>query len=98
MLYASEEGQLEWYDVMIPISGTMELDEAGGESLYWIRSVPADIELEAVNDYDGEMRTLSLDIVFDMDIKVWNEETVQVLTDAYALSRNLIPQYERMSA
>lgn len=98
VLYASEEGQLEWYDVMIPVSGTMELDEAGGESLYWIRSVPADIELEAVNDYDGEMRTLSLDIVFDMDIRVWNEETVQILTDAYALSRNLIPQYERMSA
>lgn len=98
VLYASEEGQPEWYDGMIPVSGTMELDEAGGESLYWIRSAPADIELEAVNDYDGEMRTLSLDLVFDMDIKVWREESVQVLTDAYALSRNLIPQHERMSA
>ena len=76
VLYAGEEGSLEWFDVMVPVSGAMELDEAVGESLYWIRTGAADIELEAVNDYDGEMRTISLDIVFDMDIKVWNEETV----------------------
>ena len=31
-----------------------------------------------------------------MDVKIWNEESVQVLTDAYALDRNLKPQYERM--
>lgn len=98
VLYASEEGQLEWYDVMIPVSGSMDMDDAAAESLYWIRTGTADIELEAVNDYDGEMRTISLDIVFDMDIKVWREETVQVLTDAYALNRRLIPKYEPMSA
>lgn len=98
VLYASEEGQLEWFDAMLPITGAMELDEAEGQSLCWIRATPSDIELEAINDYDGEMRTLSLDIVFDMDVKVWNEASVQVLTDAYALSRNLIPQYEKMSA
>lgn len=96
VLYASEEGQPEWYDITVPINGMMDVEEAEGQSLDWIKAVPSEIELEAAADYDGEMRTLHLDIVFDMDVKIWNEESVQVLTDAYALDRNLKPQYERM--
>ncbi|MCM1282994.1 MAG: DUF3794 domain-containing protein [Muribaculaceae bacterium] len=97
MLYGAEDGQLVWYEAMVPFSGAMEC-EGEEQSLCWVRTTPAEIELEAVNDYDGEMRALSLDMVFDMDIKVWNEAKVPVLTDAYALKRRLILKRQWMKA
>ena len=92
LLYAGEDGQLVWFGTMVPFSGVMDCGELDGQSLYWIRTTPLEIELEAVNDYDGEMRALALDMVFDVDMKIWKEEKVPVLTDAYAMSRNLVPE------
>lgn len=98
VLYASLEGQMEWYETMVPISGTMDCENAQPQSLYWISSRVTDIELETGNDYDGEPRTLSLDMNFDVDIKIWKEEEVEILSDAYSLRENLIPETAPMSA
>ena len=98
VLYMSPEGQMEWYETMVPVSGTVDCENAQPQSLYWISSRVTDIELEAVNDFDGELRTLSLDMNFDVDIKIWREEEVVILSDAYSLSQNLIPETAPMSA
>jgi LysM repeat protein len=96
VLYSSQEGQMEWYESMVPFTGVMDCEMGGQKPLCWISSRPADTELEVISDTDGEMRSLSLDMTFDVDIKVWSEEEVQVLSDVYSLSRNLIPQTAKM--
>ena len=96
VLYSSLEGQLEWYDAMVPFSGTMDCEGADAQSLYWIVITPADIELEAAADYDGEMRSLHLDMVFDVSLKVWEEKEETILSDIYALNKHLVPEKEIM--
>ena len=96
VLYSSLEGQLEWYDAMVPFSGTMDCEGADAQSLYWIVITPADIELEAAADYDGEMRSLHLDMVFDVSLKVWEEKEETILSDIYALNKHLVPEKETM--
>ncbi len=98
VLYTSPEGQMEWYESMVPMSGTMDCENAQPQSLYWISSRITDTELEAANDYDGEQRNLVLDMNFDVDIKIWREEEVEILSDAYSLGQNLIPETAPMSA
>lgn len=98
VLYSSVEGQMEWYESMVPFSGIMDCEISGQQPLYWICSKPGDVEMEVVSDYDGEMRSLSLDMTFDVDIKIWNEEEVEILSDAYSLRKNLIPQTSQMCA
>ncbi|MCH5332603.1 MAG: DUF3794 domain-containing protein [Agathobacter sp.] len=98
LLYAAEDGQLVWFETMVPFSGTMECAAQEEQSLCWSCISPAEIVLEAINDYDGEPRTLSLDMTFEVDQKVWNEAKVSVLTDAYALKKKLNIQRQRMSA
>lgn len=98
MLYGAEDGQLLWYEMMVPFSGSMEGEAQEDQSLCWIRVTPAEIDLEAVGDYDGELRALTLDMVFELDMKVWNEAKVAVLTDAYALNGKLVLQRQWMSA
>jgi hypothetical protein len=97
VLYQSTEGTGEWYETTVPFSEMLDVTVAGEEPLYWVTSRLSDRELEAIGDGDGEMRSLGLDFAFDVDIKVWNEEDVEVLTDAYALDRSLIPRYVPMN-
>lgn len=92
VLYTSPEGQMEWYESMVPVSGIMDCENASPQALYWISSRAADTELEAVGDTDGELRTLSLDMNFDVDIKIWHEEEIEILSDVYALGQNLVPE------
>lgn len=98
VLYLSAEGQMEWYETMTPFMGSMDCKNPGGQPLFWIRTTPSDMELELVGDFDGEMRSLSLDMTFDVDIKIWREEEMEILSDVYSLSSNLIPQRKRMSS
>ncbi len=49
------------------------------------------MELEVKPDYDGEERILVLEIALDMDIRVWCEETLELLRDIYSLGKNVIP-------
>ena len=50
-LKAVFEGQLEWYESMVPFAGTMDCEAAGQQTLCWIRVQPSDMEIETVNDY-----------------------------------------------
>lgn len=91
VLYNSMEGQLEWFETMVPISESMECETDVQQPLYWIHLIPTETLLEAAEDYDGEMRTLQMDIVFNVDIKVWKEEQVMALSDIYSLRETLVP-------
>jgi hypothetical protein len=97
VLYQSTEGTGEWYETTVPFSEALDAVVEGEEPLYWVTGSLADWEIEVIGDRDGEMRSFGLDFAFDVDIKVWNEEDVEVLTDAYALDRKLLPRYVPMN-
>ena len=46
-------------------------------------------ELEAKTDYDGEERMLALDLQLHIYLRIWKEETMEILEDAYSLKKNL---------
>jgi LysM repeat protein len=91
VLYDSAEGQLEWFETMVPVTESMDCEVDTQQPLYWITATPMETTLEASEDYDGEMRTFQMDQVFDIDIKVWKEEEVKMLSDVYSLKETLIP-------
>ena len=53
-------------------------------------------QVEAENDYDGELRQLSIEAALAVDGKVWSEETVEVLNDMYSVSCPVKPVFENM--
>ncbi len=91
VLYNSVEGQLEWFETMVPVAESMDCETDATQPLYWITVTPMETTLEAAEDYDGEMRTFRMDVVFDVDIKVWKEEEVMILSDVYSLKETLVP-------
>lgn len=93
VLYSEEEEgeRLQWYETTVPLSCGTDCEEDGNECIYRIRAVPVSMELEVKPDYDGEERILVLEIALDMDIRVWCEETLELLWDIYSLGKNVIP-------
>ena len=55
-----------------------------------VKLVHRDMELQP--DSDGEMREISVDAVMELDIRLYEEEQVELLGDLYALDREAVPE------
>lgn len=92
VLYSEEEEErLQWYETTVPLSCNAGCETGGIESVYRIGIVPLSMELEVKPDYDGEERILVLELALEMDIRVWQEENMELLQDIYSLKKNVSP-------
>ncbi|MGN0350580.1 MAG: SPOCS domain-containing protein [Roseburia sp.] len=89
-----EEARIQWYETSVALEGHIECPGLGNEEVFHVTSVPNTIELEIKPDYDGEERILVLEIVLDLDIKVWRESRIEVLEDLYSLKKEITPKCE----
>lgn len=94
VLYQEEEetDRVQWYETVIPLDCGVECD-AGTEAdiIYKVKAGPASMELEVKPDYDGEERVLVLELVMNLDIRVWKEQEISMLEDVYSLKQEIIP-------
>lgn len=98
ILYETEEGQCEWYDTMSEFSGNLSLGGNEDNQIWWVNLEPAQIQLWAETDFDGEQRQIGMELVFDVQIKGWKEQRIPVLADLYSLKENVLPVYSREKA
>ena len=82
------------YETIIPFSG--EIDCMGCDenmiSQVDISITERDIEVKA--DEDGEDRIFNLEIVLGLDMRVYSEEDIQLLTDVYSTKEKIVPEYK----
>lgn len=94
VLYQEEEetDRVQWYETVIPLDCGVECD-AGTEAdiIYKVKARTASMELEVKPDYDGEERVLVLELVMNLDIRVWKEQEISMLEDVYSLKQEIIP-------
>ena len=94
VLYQEEEetDRIQWYETVIPLDCGVECD-AGTEAdiIYKVKARPASMELEVKPDYDGEERVLVLELVMNLDIRIWKEQEISMLEDVYSLKKEIIP-------
>lgn len=92
-IYAGEDGQMpvQCMEESIPFSGEVELDESVEEMIPFITVRLVHKDMEVNPDSDGEMREISLDVVMELDMRLYEEEEVELLSDLYALDREILP-------
>lgn len=73
VLYSSPEGKMEWYETMVPFSESIEGGMTGTQPICWVHCQTKEYEVEPAEDYDGEMRALSLNLSMDVEMKLWEE-------------------------
>ena len=87
-----ENTPIQWIEETVPFSGEVELAESveGMVPSIAVRLVHKD--LEAKPDYDGEMRQLDLDAVLELDMKLYEEKVLELVSDLYATDREIALQ------
>lgn len=84
-----EEAPVQWLEESIPFTGELDLAEASEEMVPSVSVHLIHRDIEAKPDYDGEMRELDVDAVLELDMKLYREESMELLSDLYSTNREL---------
>lgn len=83
----------QWVEREIPFAGTMDIPDVTEDMYPEITVHMAHCQMEEQPDFDGENRSISLDVVLELDIKLYEEETLQMVSDVYSPAKELEPEY-----
>lgn len=85
----SEEKGVQIFSTTIPISGSLDCQGCRDDLISDIRFQVSQQDLEIHEDYDGERRVISLEMVLDLYIKLYQEEKTEILDDCYGLRKEV---------
>ena len=97
IMYAGEddENKLEYYETELPFSG---LVDCSGSNETMVDNIVCNIlskTLDVKPDADGEERVIDLEVVLDLDIKAFEEEELEAISDVYSPKRELVPTFDQ---
>ena len=91
-----EEHSIRTFETKVPFAGTIECDGLMERMIPDVYFEIGQQELDVRPDFDGEQRVLGLDMVLDFSMKIYKEETVEMLTDAYGVGCRLSMEQKEM--
>lgn len=84
-----EEAPMRHYEAVLPFNGMIECHGCSEAMFADIDYAIGHKELEIRPDFDGEERVVGLELVLDLDIKLYEEETVELLSDVYGVTKEV---------
>ena len=84
-----ENRPVMWYEAKIPFSGVLDCQGLRERMVDDITCQIGHKELEVKADTDGEERIVGLEIVLDLDMKIYEEEQTEILSDIYGVTREM---------
>lgn len=91
VVYEGEgEGEvIQWIEESLPFSGDVEVQGADSDMIPAVSVRLVHKGIEEKPDYDGEMRELHVDGVMELDIRLYEEQELELLEDLYATNREI---------
>jgi len=92
-MYEGEEEEIEprYFEVSRPIDGVLEVPECADNMTLCVDWEPEQAQIEVRSDYDGEERLIGLDMELKLFIKLYRDEELSVVADAYGLREVMEP-------
>lgn len=96
LLYHGEEDNipLQYVEWQLPFQTQLPCSECKEEMIGSIGYRVLSKNIETKPDADGETRILSIETGLELDLKVYEEEQLQILDDVYHWKKELLPQYK----
>ncbi len=93
-LYTPQGGEsgVQVFGTSIPISGSVECQGCMEDLIADIRYQISQQDIEVQEDFDGERRVISLEMVLDLYMKLYREEKTEILADCYGLQKEVRPE------
>lgn len=84
-----EAAPIQWVEESIPFSGELDVPDMTEDMVPSVMVHLIHKDIEAKPDSDGEMREMDVDAVLELDMKLYKEENVALLSDLYSTNREL---------
>ena len=99
ILYKGEEDekQVQCMETTVALHERIACSECDPETIFKLVPLQVQLEVSPAEDEDGENRVLMLEGTLDFYLRVWREENLQVLEDAYSLQDELVLEREPVS-
>lgn len=93
LLYTGEDenASVQYYETEMPFHNTVECNGIREDMIPNIRLSIHNKDIQIKPDEDGEERVLDCEIVLDLDMKVYEEEELEILSDLYSTAKELVP-------
>ena len=91
VIYMAEDENMpvQWLEDTLSFSGEMEMNDVKEEQIPMVIVRLAHKDIQAKPDYDGEMREMDVEAVLELDIKLYEEQEVELLSDMYSNMREI---------
>ena len=86
-----EDAQPRCFEISRPINGMLEVPECHENMTACVVWEPEQAKMEVRTDYDGEERLIGMDMELKLYIKLYRDEELSVVADAYGLQERLEP-------
>lgn len=84
-----EEAPARTFSTAIPVKGSIECHGSRADMFADISHSISHQEVEVRPDFDGEERMFGLELVLDLDIKLYEQEKVDILSDVYGVTKEI---------
>lgn len=84
-----EERPATWYETSVSVNGLVECQGMREGMMENIVCRIGHKEIEVKPDADGEERKISLDLVLDLDMKLYEETRVEMIADLYGVTKEI---------
>lgn len=84
-------GEMEFYETTIPFQTTYDISVKGDELVDDISFTLNNENVSVKQDEDGEARLLEIEAILEADLKLYEEQELEILTDAYATNQVVVP-------
>ena len=88
-----EDNNLEYYETEIPFNGMVDCSGCSEDMIDNITCNILSKSMEVKPDSDGEQRIVDVEVVLDLDIKAYQEDEVEAISDVYSPRKECIPTY-----
>ncbi len=86
-----DNDSIQYVEETLPFTGKVPLAGADERMLADVSVIPTQKTVTVKPDYDGEPRVLEAELVLDLDIKLYEEQNMDLITDVYSVKKKLEP-------
>lgn len=90
-----EERPIRSFETTMPFSGALDCHGCRENMLPDIHYTQGQQELSVKPDLDGEERCVGIELALDINIRIYEEETTEILSDIYGVTREVQVQTHR---
>lgn len=86
MYKGGRDDKNNWHETKISFSGFLDCVECQEDMLSDISFEIAHEDISIREDQDGEARIITIDLTMELELKLWNPESIQIVSDLYGVT------------